>query len=110
MGIQYLNRILRTYASNGIREIPLRSLKGKTLAVDTSIYLYRYQAEDALIENMYLMISLFRHHDITPVFVFDGEPPAEKRELLEERKRDKEEAKQRWLELEQELNSTSKDD
>ena len=110
MGIQYLNRILRTYASNGIREIPLRSLKGKTLAVDTSIYLYRYQAEDALIENMYLMISLFRHHDITPVFVFDGEPPAEKRELLEERKRDKEEAKQRWLELEEELNSTNKDD
>ena len=110
MGIQYLNRILRTYASSGIREIPLRSLKGKTLAIDTSIYLYRYQAEDALIENMYLMISLFRHHDITPVFVFDGEPPAEKRELLEERKRDKEEAKKRWLELEEELNTTSKDD
>ena len=56
------------------------------------------------------MISLFRYHDITPVFVFDGEPPAEKRELLEERKRDKEEAKKRWLELEEELNTTSKDD
>ena len=110
MGIQYLNRILRTYAPSGIREIPLRSLKGKTLAVDTSIYLYRYQAENALIENIYLMISLFRHHDITPVFVFDGEPPAEKRALLEERKRDKEEAKKRWLELEQELNTSSKDD
>lgn len=105
MGIQYLNRILRTYAASGIREISLRSLKGKTLAVDTSIYLYRYQAEDALIENMYLMISLFRHYNITPVFVFDGEPPAEKKELLEERKRDKELAKQRWLELENELNT-----
>ena len=110
MGIQYLNRIIRTYAYKGVRELSLRSLKGKTLAVDTSIYLYRYQAEDALIENMYLMISLFRHHDITPVFVFDGEPPAEKRELLEERKRDKEEAKMRWLELEKELNSTNKND
>tara|TARA_B100000963_G_scaffold356346_2_gene376281 strand:- start:2351 stop:3307 length:957 start_codon:yes stop_codon:yes gene_type:complete len=110
MGIQYLNRIIRTYAYRGVREIPLRSLKGKTLAVDTSIYLYRYQAEEALIENMYLMISLFRHYDITPVFVFDGEPPAEKRELLEERKRDKEEAKQRWLELEKELNGTNKND
>ena len=110
MGIQYLNRIIRTYASKGVREIPLRSLKGKTLAVDTSIYLYRYQAEDALIENMYLMISLFRHHNITPVFVFDGTPPAEKRELLEERKRDKEEAKSRWLELETELNSINKND
>lgn len=110
MGIQYLNRIIRTYASKGVREIPLRSLKGKTLAVDTSIYLYRYQAEDALIENMYLMISLFRHHDITPVFVFDGEPPAEKRELLEERKRDKEQAKTRWMELEKELNNINKND
>ena len=39
---QYLNRIIRTYASRGVRELPLRSLKGKTLAVDTSIYLYRY--------------------------------------------------------------------
>lgn len=110
MGIQYLNRIIRTYASRGVREMPLRSLKGKTLAVDTSIYLYRYQAEEALIENMYLMISLFRHHDITPVFVFDGEPPAEKRELLEERKRDKEEAKERWLELEKQLNNSNKND
>ena len=44
MGIQYLNRILRTYASNGIREIPLRSLKGKTLAVDTSIFLYKFKS------------------------------------------------------------------
>lgn len=110
MGIQYLNRIIRTYAYRGVKEIPLRSLKGKTLAIDTSIYLYRYQAEDALIENMYLMISLFRHYDITPVFVFDGEPPAEKRELLAERKRDKEEAKQRWLELEKELNCKNNDD
>ncbi len=109
MGIQYLNRILRTYADNGIREIPLRSLRGKTLAIDTSIYLYRYQAEDALMENIYLMISLFRHHNITPVFVFDGEPPAEKKDLLEERRREKNEAKNRWDELKKELDSCNND-
>ena len=43
MGIQYLNRILRTYASDGINEKSLFNLKGKTLAIDTSIYLYRYK-------------------------------------------------------------------
>ena len=100
MGIQYLNRILRTYAPDGINQISLYSLKNKTLAVDTSIYLYRYQAENALIENIYLMISLFKYYKITPIFVFDGKPPQEKFEELEKRKKLKQKSQQRWFELE----------
>ncbi len=103
MGIQYLNRILRTYAADGIKEKSLYHLKGKTIAVDTSIYLYRYQAEDALIENMYLMISLFKHYNIIPIFVFDGAPPAEKMELLEERREFKKQSKLRWDTLNNDL-------
>jgi len=105
MGIQYLNRILRTYAPDGIREKSLYHLKGKTIAVDTSIYLYRYQAEDALIENMYLMISLFKYYNIIPIFVFDGTPPAEKMDLLEERREFKKQSKIRWDALNEELDN-----
>ena len=103
MGIQYLNRILRTYAPDGIKQISLYSLKFKTIAVDTSIYLYRYQAENCLIENIYLMISLFKYYKITPIFVFDGKPPPEKQELLEKRKIQKEKSKLKCLELEEKL-------
>ena len=45
------------------------------------------------------MISLFRLHNIIPVFIFDGKPPAEKKELLYERKEKKREAKDRYNEL-----------
>lgn len=110
MGIQYLNRILRTYAPDGINQISLYSLKNKTLAVDTSIYLYRYQAENALIENIYLMISLFKHYKITPIFVFDGKPPQEKFEELEKRKKLKQKSQQRWFELEDLLKEHTNDE
>ena len=57
MGIQFLNRILRTYAPDGIKEISLQNLRNKKIAIDTSIYMYRFQSENSLIENMYLMTA-----------------------------------------------------
>jgi|TARA_Y100000992_G_C21273375_1_gene498352 flap endonuclease-1 len=103
MGIQYLNRILRTYASNGITEKSLFNLKGKTIAIDISIYLYRYKSEDALIENIYTMISLFKYYNIIPLFVFDGKPPIEKNDTLKERRELKKKAKLRWDSLNESL-------
>jgi len=90
MGIKNLNKFLKTECSeSSIKMINLSELSGKKIAVDISIYMYKYASENALIENMYLMLSLFRQYNIIPIFIFDGKPPTEKKELLQKRKQDK---------------------
>jgi len=58
--------------------------------------MYRFAGENALLENMYLMASLFRHYDIHAVFVFDGVPPPQKTELIESRRQKKDQAKHQY--------------
>ena len=99
MGIRYLNRFLKDNASPSIKLCKLAELSGKKIAVDISIYMYRFAADDTLIENMYLMLSVFKFYNIIPVFVFDGKPPPEKRELLQKRKEDKQDAENEYNKL-----------
>ncbi len=96
MGIRYLNRFLKDNASPSIKLCNLAELSGKKIAVDISIYMYRFVSDNNLIENIYLMLSVFRYYNITPIFVFDGKPPPEKRELLQKRKENKQEAEQEY--------------
>lgn len=99
MGIRYLNRFLKDNASSSIQLRNLAELSGKKIAVDISIYIYRFASDGILIENMYLMLSVFRHYNIIPIFIFDGKPPAEKLELLQKRKEDKIEAENEYNKL-----------
>ena len=96
MGIRNLNRFIQTKCPNASSRIHLEQLRGKKIAVDTSIYMYRFAGENALLENMYLMASLFRHYDIHAVFVFDGVPPPQKTELIESRRQKKDQAKNQY--------------
>ena len=89
MGIRNLNRYLRNNCPESIRCIPISDISHKKIAVDISIYLYKYEAENTLLENMYIMLSIFRHYNISPIFIFDGKPPDEKKVLLQKRKEDK---------------------
>jgi hypothetical protein len=57
----------------------MKELANKTIVIDISIYMYKYQTDGTLIENIYLMLSLFKHYRIIPIFIFDGKPPIEKR-------------------------------
>lgn len=109
MGIRYLNKYLKDNAKKSINITHLSELSGKKIAVDISIYLYKFSAEDALIENIYLMITIFRYYNITPVFIFDGKPPPEKMDLLQKRKQDKIEAQSEYNVL-QNLLETNIDD
>ena len=56
-----------------------------------------------LLENIYLMITIFRHYGANPVFVFDGKPPTEKKALLIQRKIDKVSAKNEFNKLKEQL-------
>jgi hypothetical protein len=103
MGIRNLNRYLKENCPNSIHQIHLSELSGKRIAIDISIYLYRYEMENALIENMYNMISIFKYYNIIPIFIFDGKPPPEKKELLLKRKMNRLESKEEYNKLKMQI-------
>ena len=110
MGIRYLNRYLRDNCLNSIRCINMADLSGKRIAVDISIYLYKYEAENALLENMYVMLSIFRNYNVIPIFIFDGKPPPEKKALLLKRREDRQEAQEEYDNLKKLLETKDDDE
>ena len=111
MGIKNLNRFLKDECKESIKFISLAELSGKKIAIDISIYMFKYASEDALIENIYLMLSIFRHYNIIPIFVFDGKPPTEKKDLIQKRREDKIEAVCEYNHLKEKLSTdTDMDD
>jgi flap endonuclease-1 len=103
MGIKHLNKFFRTECGESIKSITIAELSGKKIAVDISIYMYKYESNEALIENMYIMLATFRQYNIIPIFVFDGKPPTEKKALLQKRKEDKKAAEKEYNILKQKL-------
>jgi flap endonuclease-1 len=100
MGIKDLNKFIRSNCSDeSVKCIHLNEMSGKKIAVDISIYLYKYVGENNLIENMYLMLAIFKKYNIIPVFVFEGKSPAEKKALLMSRRNKKQEAEKEYNEL-----------
>ena len=104
MGIKFLNKFLKENVSkNAIKCIPISDLYGKKIVIDISIYMFKFVGEESLIESMYIMLALFRFHKITPIFVFDGKSPAEKKELLIQRRENKKEAENEFVALKKKL-------
>jgi flap endonuclease-1 len=104
MGIKNLNSYLIDRCSkNAIRKSQLKIAEGKTIVIDTSIYMYKYMTQNSLIEYMYLMISILLEYKITPIFVFDGKAPPEKKKLLRQRSLYKKEAEIKYNELHKEM-------
>ena len=86
MGIPRLNSYLMNHCSkHSIDKKHLSLFTGKTLVIDTSIYLYKFAATNCIIESLYQMIRTFKHYNITPIFIFDGKPPDEKKALIYKR-------------------------
>ncbi len=111
MGIKNLNRFIRDHCTKeSIKCVPISHLDGKKIAVDISIYIYKFVSEGCLIENMYLMLSIFKYYNVVPIFVFDGKPPTEKKELLIKRKNDKKYAESEYNRLKENLKSDDIDD
>jgi 5'-3' exonuclease len=101
MGIKLLNKFLKENckSTNSIYTMHMSKLQGKRIVIDVSIYLYKYESDNTLIESIYTMISIFRHHNITPIFIFDGVAPTEKKELIESRLQKKRIAENEYYKL-----------
>jgi 5'-3' exonuclease len=85
MGVRFLNTLIKRKAPSALKYVSLSQYSGKTIVIDTSIYIHKYLASNSLMESMYFMISQFKHLNITPVFIFDGVAPAEKKGVLDAR-------------------------
>ena len=92
MGIKNLKKIL---SKNGYEptRINLKSLNNKVIAIDTSIFLYKYVYFGNYIQHFTKMISVFTKYNITPLFIFDGKPTVEKAELIKKRRADYQKSK-----------------
>jgi flap endonuclease-1 len=92
MGIQNLSKILKSKAPNAMVKRSLSSYMGYRVAIDTSIFLYKYMfVYGNVIDGLTRLVLVLLQNGILPVFVLDGKPPKEKSELLKERKEKREE-------------------
>lgn len=103
MGIRGMNRFMRTFCSEAIRTVRFNELRGKKISVDMSVYMYRFKKEKTLVADMFTLMYLFKENDIKPVFVFDGEPPKEKAEEMQVRRKLKEVAIEKYEAIKKEL-------
>jgi hypothetical protein len=109
MGIRLLQKFLK---QNNVltREMHMRSISGKKIAIDIGIYLYRFKQLGVLIENLYLMCSIFRYYNIHPIFVFDGWALDIKRKTLEKRKDIRKKAEEDLRKLRENVDEKTKND
>lgn len=86
MGIRSLGKFLSVKCGPVIpRQVYLSSLSGKTIVIDTSIYLYKFAGNDSLLADMYLFIAVLRESGICPIFIFDGKPNDDKYKIIKKR-------------------------
>jgi len=91
MGIKNLKVIINSHCKNAINYRKYECYRGIKVAIDLSIFLYKYlYNNNDHLEGLTRLILKLLKYQIIPVFVFDGEPPEEKNNTLQERKEKKE--------------------
>ncbi len=100
MGIKLLNRFLKDLRVDGIKQIKLSQLSEKRIVIDANIYMYRFSANNNIIEEFYSMCSILKYYDIHALFIFDGSNKnSSKYKVIQERKKLKEKNKKKLNEL-----------
>jgi flap endonuclease-1 len=87
MGIKNLKVILDQKCKSAINTRKLDSYRDMTLGIDLSIFLYKYlYNNNDHLEGLTRLILRLLKNNITPIFIFDGKPPKEKYEILQNRR------------------------
>ena len=110
MGIHLLQTFISSLNDRTIKEQHLQHFTGKTISVDISIYLYRFKEMGNLLENIYLMCSIFRYYNITAIFIFDGKPSNIKNETAQKRRMEKNNARKEFSNLKKEFTKARYED
>lgn len=90
MGIKDIGTILKKYSPNATVRKNLKSYKHQKIAIDISIYLYRFKYNDenddgSFIKGIINQIIRLLQNDIIPVYIFDGKPTNAKSGTLDSR-------------------------
>jgi len=104
MGVRFLNKYLKSNCHHAINEKNFSYFSNKIIAVDASIYIYKYLKTNNLLEGIYSMIIAFKKHNIKPIFVFDGKSIEQKNHLILARKEKKEKARKEYNKLLEQYN------
>ena len=112
MGIKDLTAFITLKAPNAIQK---RSLAGqvskntintnKKVAIDTSLYLYKfkYSSGENFLDRFLEQINRLAINKITPIYVFDGMPPIQKMNTIQNRKEKRDSYTQKITELTEQL-------
>lgn len=111
MGIRGLNTCLHTSTPSSITNVDWAVLNNKRVGVDIQCFLYRAIATQLCpLKIIAEQIVKFRKLGITPVYVFDGKPPAEKNTVVSKRRTDRNAAAEMCKKLRLTLESIMDDD
>ena len=111
MGIRNIKTLINKYSPTSIRKISLKDLSNKKIAIDVSIYLYKYKYGKGNDEVKYFLTSFLKqinhlnNFNITPIYIFDGKPPKEKNECIDDRRNTKKQKYERMENLEEKIES-----
>jgi flap endonuclease-1 len=111
MGIHSLHQILQKYAPNCYTEKHISFLSEKKIAIDISLYLYKYKASsgERWLECFLGMIQCLRKWNIHPIFIYDGKAPQEKFDEQTKRRQSKIKLQEKIQLLEKEIEDYEKD-
>ena len=108
MGIKNINLLLTQKCGNCIVRKNIREYSGKIIAIDISIFLYKYlYNNDDHLDGLTRQLLRLLKNGITPLYIFDGEPPKAKDEVLLNRCIRKNHLLQKKDELNKTLNDTT---
>tara|TARA_B110000046_G_C12959326_1_gene383772 strand:+ start:92 stop:1087 length:996 start_codon:yes stop_codon:yes gene_type:complete len=108
MGIHNLTSLIKSKSPDSINTEALYKLSGSTVAIDTSIFLYKSltnirsngdyirNKNGDIISHIIGILNktiLYLSFNIKPIYIFDGKPPIEKKELLQQRSKKAKEQK-----------------
>lgn len=108
MGIKDLKKLIVKYSPDAYKVCKLNEYRNHTVAIDASIYMYRYMSSgDLTIKTMLTgiirQILVLLEAGIHPIYVFDGKPPNEKTNVLKNRNTIKNNNKTKLVKLNEEL-------
>ena len=110
MGIKIMTQLIKQKSPDSIQHVNLYTLKDKKVAIDISILLYkslinvRYNGDYlrnkdgkiiSHIQGIYTKTVQYLSLGIIPIYIFDGKPPPEKKECIQERNKKAQECKEK---------------
>jgi len=93
MGIRGLNTFIKKICPECIITKKINNYSGKVFGIDASIFLYKYRhisnidesCKNSHITGFINRIKYYHNFNITPIFIFDGIPPEQKKITLKKR-------------------------